>query len=164
MNLSKLYIGRLSASTTKEELGTVLERFGVVKNIDFKVGFAFVQFSSAIEAENAKSGLDGKELNGSSVCVSFFKEKEEARPTFRKGAITKKNDGFRVYVRNLNDYITWSTLKDFGREAGEVVYAERNYEYGVIDYLVSSIILCSKIINFGYIFRRWMWLSAQYDC
>ena len=136
MNLSKLYIGRLSTNTSKEELGTVLERFGTVVNIDFKYGFAFVQFSSAIEAENAKTGLDGKEINGSAVNVSFFKEKAEGKPVFRKGPLTKKNDGFRVFVRNLNDYVTWSALKDFGREAGEVIYAERNYEYGVIDYLV----------------------------
>ncbi|NIM59559.1 MAG: RNA-binding protein [Candidatus Aminicenantes bacterium] len=77
-----IYVGNLPREATEEDLRQAFEAFGQVtsaKIITDKFtgdsrGFGFVEMSNSSEAQSAISGLDGKDLKGSTLRVN------EARP------------------------------------------------------------------------------------
>ncbi|VDO41759.1 unnamed protein product [Heligmosomoides polygyrus] len=57
---SRVFIGRISnVPVTREDLINLFKPFGTVLGLYFQQGFAFVQFSSASEADAAVAGLNG---------------------------------------------------------------------------------------------------------
>ena len=76
MKGKNLYVGNLSYSVTKEKLQEVFSQYGAVAEIKIigDKGFGFVEMSSQAEAEAAKKGLDGFDLEGRPMKV------DEARP------------------------------------------------------------------------------------
>lgn len=81
---SKLYIGNLSYQVKDEELTETFSPFGEVKSVRIVTdretgrprGFAFVEMTTAEEAQAAIDGLDGKEAFGRALKISFAMEKE----------------------------------------------------------------------------------------
>ena len=76
MQGSKLYVGNLSYSTTREGLSELFSEHGEVQNVNIieGKGFGFVEMSSIEEAESAKEALNGAEFAGRTLKV------DEARP------------------------------------------------------------------------------------
>ena len=76
MQGSKLYVGNLSYSVTKEQLQELFSNHGEVREVNIIEGrgFGFVEMSSPSEAEKAKEALDGSDLEGRTLKV------DEARP------------------------------------------------------------------------------------
>jgi len=76
MQVSKLYVGNLKYSVTKEQLEELFANHGTVQNVTVLEGkgFGFVEMSSPSEAEAAKSALDGTDFEGRTLKV------DEARP------------------------------------------------------------------------------------
>jgi len=76
MQGSKLYVGNLSYSVTKEQLEGLFSNHGEVREVNIIEGrgFGFVEMSSPSEAEKAKEALDGSDLEGRTLKV------DEARP------------------------------------------------------------------------------------
>ncbi|HXG31514.1 MAG TPA: RNA-binding protein [Thermodesulfobacteriota bacterium] len=76
MHGTKLYVGNLSYSVTKEELKDLFSSYGVVSDVKIieGKGFGFVEMSNQAEAEKAKEALDGSNLRGRNLKVN------EARP------------------------------------------------------------------------------------
>jgi len=76
MQGSKLYVGNLSYSTTNEQLKELFSNYGEVKEVNIIEGrgFGFVEMSSPAEAEKAKEGLNGSDLEGRTLKI------DEARP------------------------------------------------------------------------------------
>jgi len=76
MQGSKLYVGNLSYSVTKEELEELFGSYGEVKSINIVEGrgFGFVEMASSGEAEKAMNGLNGTDFKGRTMRV------DEARP------------------------------------------------------------------------------------
>jgi len=87
---SKLYVGNLSYSATKNDLEQLFSKHGVVKEINVIEGrgFGFVEMSSPAEAEKAKQALDGTDLKGRTLKV------DEARPP-RTGGGARDGGGGR---------------------------------------------------------------------
>ncbi|MDH5468658.1 MAG: RNA-binding protein [Candidatus Aminicenantes bacterium] len=77
-----IYVGNLPREATEEDLRQAFEAFGQVTSIKIITdkftgdprGFGFVEMSNNSEAQSAISGLDGKDLKGSTLRVN------EARP------------------------------------------------------------------------------------
>ncbi len=77
-----IYAGNLPREATEEDLRKAFEAFGQVTSVKIITdkftgdsrGFGFVEMSSNSEAQAAISGLDGKDLKGSTLKVN------EARP------------------------------------------------------------------------------------
>jgi len=77
-----IYVGNLPREATEDDLRKAFEAFGEVSSAKIitdkftgdSKGFGFVEMSSNSEAQSAISGLDGKDLKGSSLRVN------EARP------------------------------------------------------------------------------------
>lgn len=76
MQGSKLYVGNLGYSTSKEELEDLFAEHGQVREVRIieGKGFGFVEMSSREEAEKAKEALDGSDFKGFTLKV------DEARP------------------------------------------------------------------------------------
>jgi RNA recognition motif-containing protein len=76
MQGSKLYVGNLNYSVTSEELTELFADHGEVVNVNIieGKGFGFVEMSSQVEAEQAKTALNGTEFKGRTMKV------DEARP------------------------------------------------------------------------------------
>ena len=76
MQGSKLYVGNLSYSVTKEQLEELFSNHGEVREVNIIEGrgFGFVEMSTPSEAEKAKEALDGSDLEGRTLKV------DEARP------------------------------------------------------------------------------------
>lgn len=89
MHGSKLYVGNLSYSVTKEQLRELFSSYGSVT--DVKViegkGFGFVEMSSQAEAEKAKEELNGSNFKGRTLTV------DEARPPNDRAS--RDNPGYR---------------------------------------------------------------------
>jgi len=76
MQGSKLYVGNLSYSVTKEDLEKLFSKYGEVKEVNIVEGrgFGFVEMSNSSEAEKAKEALNGSDFKGRNLKV------DEARP------------------------------------------------------------------------------------
>ena len=76
MQGSKLYVGNLSYSVTREELEELFSNYGAVQQVTVieGKGFGFVEMSDRSEAEKAKEALDGSDFKGRALKV------DEARP------------------------------------------------------------------------------------
>jgi RNA recognition motif-containing protein len=82
---TKLYIGNLSFNATNQDLEDMCGEFGTVQSVNIiedrdtgrSRGFAFVEMSSNEEAQNAISGLNGREIDGRALTVNEAKPREE---------------------------------------------------------------------------------------
>lgn len=82
---SKLYVGNLPYSATEDELKSLFGQAGTVTSVAIikdretgrSKGFAFVEMSSADEAQKAISMLTGHMLGGRDLRVSIARPKEE---------------------------------------------------------------------------------------
>ena len=76
MQGSKLYVGNLGYSITKQEVEELFSEHGEVKQVNIieGKGFGFVEMSNSSEAEKAKEALDGSDYKGLTLKV------DEARP------------------------------------------------------------------------------------
>ncbi len=81
---SKLYVGGLPYSVTDQDLSEMFGPYGTVESarvITDKFsgqsrGFGFVEMSSATEAQNAISSLNGSTMNGRNLIVNEAKPQE----------------------------------------------------------------------------------------
>ncbi|HNS63565.1 MAG TPA: RNA-binding protein [Anaerolineaceae bacterium] len=82
---SKLYVGNLSYSTTEEGLRQLFAQAGTVTSVEIikdrmtgqSKGFAFVEMSSASEAEAAIQKFNGYSLDNRELRVNVARPKEE---------------------------------------------------------------------------------------
>lgn len=78
---TKLYVGNLGFSVTREDLNNLFSNHGEVRDaklIEGK-GFGFVEMSNQAEAEAAKKALHGSDFKGRALKVNI------AQPTKSKG-------------------------------------------------------------------------------
>ena len=82
---TKLYIGNLSFDTGEAEIRDLFSAYGTVTSCnlimdrmtDRSRGFAFVEMSSAEEAEKAISEMNGKDIGGRALTVNEAKPRED---------------------------------------------------------------------------------------
>jgi len=82
---TKLYVGNLSFNTSTQDLETMFAEAGTVTSANIiedretgrSRGFAFVEMSSAEEAQKAIASLDGKEIDGRNLKVNEAKPRED---------------------------------------------------------------------------------------
>ncbi|HQU33517.1 MAG: hypothetical protein B7Z68_02915 [Acidobacteria bacterium 21-70-11] len=85
---AKIFVGNLSFRTTKEELGELLAAAGAVVDLYMPAdratgkprGFAFVEFATQAEAEEAIRQLNGRDVGGRSLKVNLAEERPARRP------------------------------------------------------------------------------------
>jgi RNA recognition motif-containing protein len=83
----KLYVGNLSYATTEDDLKTLFTKAGQVTSVALitdrdsgnSKGFAFVEMSTQVEAEQAISTLNGFNLDDRELRVNLAKPREDRR-------------------------------------------------------------------------------------
>ncbi|MCZ7548067.1 MAG: RNA-binding protein [Anaerolineales bacterium] len=99
---SKLYVGNLPYSATEEELKSLFEQAGTVTSVAVikdresgrSKGFAFVEMSTAEEAQKAISMLTGHMLGGRDLRVSIARPREEGGGGGRGGRSFGNRGGY----------------------------------------------------------------------
>jgi cold-inducible RNA-binding protein len=82
---TKLFIGKLSFSTTDETLNALFAEYGTVTSAQViterdsgqSKGFAFVEMEDAEAAQKAINALDGKEFEGRTIVVNVARPRED---------------------------------------------------------------------------------------
>ncbi|KZP17893.1 RNA-binding domain-containing protein [Athelia psychrophila] len=160
----RLYLGRLPTDARSEDVQKFFEGFGRI--IDCRVmtgssdkkdpdntrpakpssGFGFIEFEDAKDAEDAVNNFNGKPFMGANIVVEFAKESRPRRDNYddRGGshgypsARSRRPPGIRLIVSGISRDTSWQDLKDFGREAGSVSFADIDRDYpsnGILEYL-----------------------------
>eukprot|EP01130_Rhizamoeba_saxonica_P002392 TRINITY_DN121_c0_g1_i2.p1 TRINITY_DN121_c0_g1~~TRINITY_DN121_c0_g1_i2.p1 ORF type:complete len:224 (-),score=41.26 TRINITY_DN121_c0_g1_i2:59-730(-) len=68
-----LFIGRLSYDTTSRDLEDIFYKFGPILRCSVKSGYAFVEFDSRRDAEDAIDELHGYRLHGRNIVIEWAK-------------------------------------------------------------------------------------------
>jgi len=103
-------------------------------------GFGFVEFENTRDAEDAVQQFNGKNFMGNNIVVEFAKEGRSRREPYeeRSFAPRRRPVGFRIAVDNISRDTSWQDLKDFGREAGNVSFADIDRDVpgrGILEYV-----------------------------
>ncbi|KAJ7940209.1 hypothetical protein B0H13DRAFT_2395498 [Mycena leptocephala] len=157
----RLYLGRLSADARSEEVSKLFEGYGNIIDCRVMTGFGFVEFENAKDAEDAVTNFNGKPFMGQNIVVEFAKESRPRREPYdgdrnygyarhiQHQYIVKltvcvqcpsfsQAPGIRLIVSGISRDTSWQDLKDFGREAGSVSFADIDRDFrdqGVLEYL-----------------------------
>lgn len=141
---TRVFVGGLTYRVRERDVEKFFRKYGRIKEVAMKNGYAFVDFDDYRDADDAVYELNGKELLGERVSV------EKARGTPRGSDQWRGNGGrgyggasrgrprdrdtdrygpptrteHRLIVENLSSRVSWQDLKDYMRQAGEVTYAD----------------------------------------
>ncbi|XP_067831710.1 RNA-binding protein 4B-like [Heptranchias perlo] len=114
----KIFVGNISSDATADELRTLFEYYGTVRECDIIRHYGFVHMDSAEEANQAIAALNQYELHGQKLNVA----ESRARPA----AVTK------VYVGNLAPGCTNQELRAKFEEHGRVVECDIVKDYAFV--------------------------------
>mmetsp|Transcript_14701 Transcript_14701/g.28453 ORF Transcript_14701/g.28453 Transcript_14701/m.28453 type:complete len:303 (+) Transcript_14701:260-1168(+) len=132
-----IYVGNLPLDVKERELDDVFYKCGRIVEIDLKLpprppGFAFIEFESSYDADEAVKRRDGYDFDGYRLRVEIARGRGGrdrggrggGRGGRDRGKPGPRNMDLCVEVMNLPDRCSWQDLKDFMRKAGEVVFAD----------------------------------------
>ncbi|KAF9527025.1 hypothetical protein CPB83DRAFT_816357 [Crepidotus variabilis] len=138
----RLYLGRLPTDARSEEVSKLFEGYGRIVDVRVMTGFGFVEFESSKDAEDALQNFNGKPFMGANIVVEFAKETRPRREPQEErgggGARARRPPGIRLIVSGISRDTSWQDLKDFGRDAGNVSFADIDRDYpgqGILEYL-----------------------------
>ncbi|TFY71879.1 hypothetical protein EVG20_g1130 [Dentipellis fragilis] len=137
----RLYLGKLPPDTRTDDVSKFFDGYGKIVDCRVMTGFGFVEFESSRDAEDAMQHFNGKNFMGSNIVVEFAKESRPRREPYddRYGAPrSRRPPGIRIIVSGISRDTSWQDLKDFGREAGSVSFADidrDNVGQGILEYL-----------------------------
>ncbi|XP_055618835.1 serine-arginine protein 55-like isoform X2 [Toxorhynchites rutilus septentrionalis] len=131
---SRVYVGGLPRDTRERDLERFFKGYGRICDIMIKNGYAFVEFEDHQDVDDTVYELDGKDLLGERVSVEQARGKPRGGDVRRGGRSEKARGGsrygpprrskYRVIVKNVSSSVSWQDLKDYLRQAGEVIYAD----------------------------------------
>ncbi|KAF4578960.1 hypothetical protein EYR36_000769 [Pleurotus pulmonarius] len=137
----RLYLGRLPSDTRSDDVQKFFEGYGRIVDCRVMTGFGFVEFENSKDAEDAVHNFNGKPFMGANIVVEFAKESRPRRDPYddRHGAPrSRRPPGIRLIVSGVSRDTSWQDLKDFGRDAGSVSFADidrDNAGQGILEYL-----------------------------
>ncbi|KAL0276196.1 UNVERIFIED_CONTAM: hypothetical protein PYX00_003813 [Menopon gallinae] len=159
---TRVFVGGLTYRVRERDLERFFRKYGRVKDISMKNGYAFVEFDDHRDADDAVYELNGKELLGERVIVEHARgtdrsrrsrdryggggfgrrrwdREDRGRGSDRYGPPTRTE--YRLIVENLSSRVSWQDLKDYMRQAGEVTYADAHKNRrneGIVEFISSS--------------------------
>ncbi|KNZ78468.1 Serine/arginine-rich splicing factor 4 [Termitomyces sp. J132] len=138
----RLYLGRLPTDARSEDVNKFFEGYGRIIDCRVMTGFGFVEFENSKDAEDAVHQLNGKPFMGASIVVEFAKESRPRREPYDDRGYgaprSRRPPGIRLLVTGVSRDTSWQDLKDFGRDAGSVSFADIDRDVpgqGILEYL-----------------------------
>jgi RNA recognition motif-containing protein len=106
---TKLFVGKLSFSTTSDSLRALFATYGTVTSADVindrgtgqSKGFGFVEMETQADAQSAIDALDGKEFEGRIIVVNVARPRED-RPSYGSGGGHGNGGGRRDFRSGFN--------------------------------------------------------------
>jgi len=80
---TRVYVGRLPYRAKERDLEDFFYKYGRLRDVIIKNGFAFVEFEEQRDAEEAAHYMNGKELCGERVIVELTKRPPKGRDAYR---------------------------------------------------------------------------------
>jgi arginine/serine-rich splicing factor 4/5/6 len=66
---TQIFIAKLTNDVREKDLDYEFRKYGTIKNIQLKKGFAFIEFEDYKDAEEAVKDMDGRKLDGQRIVV-----------------------------------------------------------------------------------------------
>ena len=119
-----VFVGGIGEGCREKDIESFFSGFGIIKQVNIKKGFAFTVFEDERDAQDAVKEMNGQKLRGDRVKLEFAKGERRGsdRDRFEVGS------GYRVAVEGLSSKTAWQDLKDFMKQAGEVLYCKAHHE------------------------------------
>ncbi|KAF9652923.1 hypothetical protein BDM02DRAFT_3183260 [Thelephora ganbajun] len=135
----RLYLGRLPVDARSDDVAKFFDGYGRIVDVRVMTGFGFVEFENSRDAEDALNAFNGKSFMGTNIVVEFAKESRPKRDTYDadRAVRARRPPGHRLIVSGISRDTSWQDLKDFGREAGSVSFADidrDNVGEGILEY------------------------------
>jgi len=109
--IGNIFVRNIDVAVTARELHEFAEKFGPVQGAEISrdkdnkhLGYGFVQFQNKEDATAAVTGMDGKELKGTTIDVQHFRPRHE-REKESETTFTK------IFIKNLTSSTTEEELK-----------------------------------------------------
>lgn len=65
----QIFVAKLSSSIREKDMDYEFRRFGPIKNIQLKRGYAFIEYEDYRDAEEAIHDMDGRRFEGQRIVV-----------------------------------------------------------------------------------------------
>jgi len=147
--MARIYVGNLPLDIRTRDIEDLFWKYGRIRDIDLKSpsrppAFAFVYFEDVRDAEDAIRGRDGVQFEGARLRVEMSRGSSDAYggdrggggggrgppPPRRPPARDLRRSEYRVIVSGLPPSASWQDLKDFFRQAGDVIYTDVDRQGG----------------------------------
>jgi len=120
---SCVYVGNIPSDCRESDIENFFHGFKI-RQVMLKRGFAFAVFEDQRDAEDAVKEMGGKRLMGERVRLEFAKGERRGSDRDRY----EGGQGYRVMVENLSSNTAWQDLKDYMKQAGEVLYCKAHHD------------------------------------
>jgi len=119
-----VFLGNLPQECRVTDVERFFNGYGRLKQVVLKRGYGFVFFDEQRDAEDAVKELVGRKIRGERVTLEFAKGDpcEEGR----RRSVTFPQ--YKVRVENLSSSTSWQDLKDYMKQAGEVLYSKAHQD------------------------------------
>ena len=115
----RVYVGEIPRDLRRPELEDEFRRCGRVVGVnihtDTNSPYAFVEFESARDADDAVRRFNEQRVFGKRIKVQLATGKQKERVPGAGASGTAKRTDFRVLVLGVPSTVQWQDLKDFGR-------------------------------------------------
>ena len=123
----RIHVSGLPLDVTEDDLLSLFDKFGSIKRIDLKYGYAYLFYESGENANAAVDEMKGYEFKGKNIKVeTAFTDRvppAKAPPVIRQE--------FRLRILDIDSDCIWKDLKDWGRVVGPVHYTATHTLQGV---------------------------------
>ncbi|XP_046838990.1 LOW QUALITY PROTEIN: serine/arginine-rich splicing factor 5-like [Xenia sp. Carnegie-2017] len=141
----KSVFGRLPEALTQDEFEKLIAEFGKARNIEWKSGFAYVDYKHSSDASKTVQNLNGKEVGGNNILVELAQNGAGgyavagAMPlrSRKTPASRPVRTPHRIRIENLSSRARWMELKELVSLAGEVMFADthkRKTGEGIVEF------------------------------
>jgi len=127
-----VYLGNIPDDTRDRDVEKLFKSYGRIRNVVIKRNeqgaYGFCEFDDMRDAQDAVKDLDGSRFLGSRVKIEHARDSRAGgysrgrSPPRRTGNPPGKRTGYKIIVENLSTRTSWQDLKDYMRQAGEIMY------------------------------------------
>ena len=68
---TQIFVAKLASGIREKDLEYEFRRFGNIKNIQLKRGYAFIEYEDYKDAEDAIKDMDGRRFEGQRIVVQY---------------------------------------------------------------------------------------------